>query len=126
VANGDAETDVKLPFQFIGAPVLRLASPLKGPVTGGTRIAISGNNFRYPQTKITVGGAPLLDAEYKSSIRIEGVVPPAAGGALGPVSIVATDDPIGATSTLQTPFVYEKAASDAPDAGTQADPVGAP
>ncbi len=125
VASGDAETDQKLPFQFIGAPILRMGHPLTGPVSGGTRIAITGNNFRNPETKILIGGAPLLCPYYKSPIWIEGVVP--AGVAPGPVSIVAIDDTLGARSTLFYPFVYEATANDSPDGGVDpASCAGAP
>jgi hypothetical protein len=125
VASGDAETDQKLAFQFIGAPVLRLAYPLKGPVSGGTRIAITGNNFRNPGTTILIGGLKLGCQYYKSPIWIEGVVP--AGLAPGPVSIVAIDGTLGARSTLPDPFVYEATASDSPDGGVDpASCAGAP
>jgi hypothetical protein len=125
VSSGDAETEQKLAFQFIGAPVLRLASPLKGPVTGGTRIAITGNNLRYPETRISIGGVELACQDYKGPLRIEGVIP--AGLAPGPVSIVATDKMLGATSTLPDPFVYEATASDSPDGGVDpASCAGAP
>src|SRR3954471_14505120 len=52
VANGDAKATVTAPFHFIAAPIVRLAFPLKGPVTGGTPISITGNNFRFPDTRI--------------------------------------------------------------------------
>jgi hypothetical protein len=115
VANGDAKATVTAPFHFIAAPVVRLASPLKGPVTGGTPIAITGNNFRFPDTRITIGGVDLACANYVGPLRIEGVVP--AGIAPGPVSIVATDKSLDATSTLTEPFVYEQTVDDSPDGG---------
>jgi hypothetical protein len=115
VANGQAETDVKLPFQFIGAPILRLAFPLNGPLSGGTRIEITGNNFRYPDTQITINDVDLACAIYMSPLRIEGVVP--RGMAPGPVWIVARDEALGTVSTLPDPFVYEPTADDSPDGG---------
>lgn len=125
VASGGAETEKKLRFQFIATPIPRYASPLTGPVTGGTRIAITGNDFRYPDTKIFIGGVPLGCMDYKSPVRIEGVVP--AGLTPGPVWVVAVDDALGTKSSLRDPFVYEPVASDSPDGG--ADPgtcTGAP
>jgi hypothetical protein len=115
VANGDGATEQALPFQFIPAPVVRLAFPLKGPLTGGTRIAIAGNDFRYPETRISIGGVELACATYLGPLRIEGVVP--RGMAPGPVWIAATDDTLHTRSTLSDPFVYEQTAGDSPDGG---------
>jgi len=126
VANGDAES-APLTFQFVGAPIVRTASPLKGPVTGGTRISVVGNNFRDPETRIYIGNLEIEGKTFVSAYRIDGVVPPAQNGP-GPVLIVATDDPLQATSVLDKPFVYEAAAaSDSPDGGVdQPDGAGAP
>jgi len=115
VANGDAES-AALTFQFVGAPIVRLASPLSGPVTGGTPISVAGNNFRNPQTQIYIGNLKLLCQKFVSPLRIDGVVPPAQNGP-GPVLIVATDDPLQATSVSPYPFVYEPVGTDSPDGG---------
>jgi hypothetical protein len=117
VANGDAES-APLTFQFVGAPIVRMASPLTGPVTGGTRISVVGNNFRNPETRIYIGNLQLLCQKFVGQFRIEGIVPPAQNGP-GSVLIVATDDPLQATSVLDESFVYEPVASDSPDGGVE-------
>ena len=91
VASGDAETEPKLAFQFVGAPVLRLAYPLSGPVTRRDADRDHRQQLsRSRDTRSSIGGVELACLYYKSPIRIEGVVP--AGVAPGPVSIVAIDD----------------------------------
>lgn len=115
VTNGDAES-ASLTFQFVGAPIVRGASPLTGPVTGGTPISVSGNNFRNPQTQIYIGNNKLLCQRFVGQFIIKGIVPPAENGP-GPVLIVATDDPLQATSVAPYPFVYEPVPSDSPDGG---------
>ena len=118
VANGDAETPSKLPFDFIGPPIVKLVSPLKGPVTGGTHVFISGNGFRNGDTTVTIGDAPLASLMSHGALMIDGYVPPV--DAPGPVPIVVT---VGAfATTYYAPFVYEAAIADPPDGG--ADPVG--
>jgi hypothetical protein len=116
VANGSAVTEQMMYFEFIPAPILRAASPLSGPMTGGTPISITGNYFREGQTRISIGGAPLLCPHYVSPLRIDGYVPPAS--APGPAIVVAADE-IEQSSTLRATFVYEPAASDVPDPSPQ-------
>jgi hypothetical protein len=121
VVSGAAETASKLSFTFIAAPVVKLVAPLHGPVTGGTRISISGNNFRAGYTKIWIGDTEITPLDYKSAVRIDATVPP--GAAPGLAWIAATDDDLGTRSTYSDPFIYEPATAEPSDAGT--DP-GAP
>ena len=66
----------ELPFQFIGAPILRMGHPLTGPVT--RRNADRDRGQQLPKSRDQVlslaGGAPSLCPYYMSPIRIEGVV----------------------------------------------------
>ena len=60
VSTGGAESLQMKYFQFVDRPMVRLVTPASGPLSGGTWIKIVGNNFRDPQTHITVGGKELL------------------------------------------------------------------
>jgi len=129
VANGTGESAQKVSFEFDGPPIIRLVSPLRGPVTGGTPISIGGNYFRASATTIFIGNNPLECQHVVSAGLITGLLPSAA--APGPVEVVAADDSIGAKSTYRYPFVYETAVTDptdTPDGGV-GDPMscaGAP
>ena len=114
VSTGGAGSLQMKSFQFVDRPIVRAVAPASGPLSGGTWIKIVGNNFRNPQTRITVGGSELLCRYFDGSSRIFGKAPPAS--APGPVAVTATDD-AGGTHTLPDSFTYEEAAPDPPDGG---------
>jgi hypothetical protein len=113
VATAGAESEKSLPFTFIGGPIIRIVCPLHGPLAGGTRVTILGNNFR-DQTLIYFGGKPIMRT-FASPNKIDGIVP--AGSMVGPVSISATD-PVSGFFGYGEPFTYDPDDPDAPDAGT--------
>ncbi|MPZ21825.1 MAG: hypothetical protein GEV06_28700, partial [Luteitalea sp.] len=108
VTNPDGGTDT-LPASFVypGAgvslPAIGGISPASGPVTGGTLVTISGANFLL-DTKVRFGSAPSPAVSVDGPTRLQVQVPPAPGGAVGPVNVVVTT-PIG-SATLTAGFTY--------------------
>ena len=112
VSTGAAESLQMRYFQFVARPLVRLVTPMSGPLSGGTWIKIVGNNFRHPQTRITVGDHDLLCPYFEGPNRIVGKTP--AASAPGPVTITATDVDSG-TDTWDGVFTYTELAADPPD-----------
>jgi hypothetical protein len=118
VRNGVAySTD--WPFEFVAAPgVLRIFPP-RGPVSGGTWIAVIGSHFRDGETNIVIGDKQLEEICFVSENRVEGRVP--GGDAIGGVAVSA-DDPIGGAGTMFGTFIYDPAEStetDPPEGGLE-------
>jgi len=121
--TGTAQTDPPMYFEYVAAPIVRMVSPTRGPVTGGTRIAIAGNHFRDQVTKFYVTGNTELEGVcFVSSNRVEATMP--AVSAPGLTAIVAYD-PIGGTGLKQDAFLYDPAepappaAPESPDGGLE-------
>jgi hypothetical protein len=110
VSTGGAESLQMKYFQFVDRPLVKLVAPASGPLSGGTWIKVAGNNFRDPQTSITVGGKKLLCRFFESPNRILGKTPSAS--APGPAAVTATDDDGGSDTWLGV-FTYNEA--DSPD-----------
>jgi hypothetical protein len=110
VSTGGAESLQMKYFQFVDRPLVRLVTPASGPLSGGTWIKVVGNNFRNPQTHITVGNNELRCAFFEGPNRIVGKTPPVS--APGPVAVTATDDN-GGSDTWIGVFTYNEA--DPPD-----------
>ena len=116
VATGDAITD-RMYFQFFAAPVVRMVSPNRGPLSGGTKIAVVGSHFRNGKgTIISIGGTELVNPCFVSANWIEGFLPVATES--GSVTVLA-HDPIGGDGVLGDAFTYDPAAADAPDGGVE-------
>jgi hypothetical protein len=116
VQNGTARSAPRF-FDFVAPPIVRTVCPPRGPVTGGTWIAVVGKYFREGQTTIKVGGAELGEVRFVSTGRMEGRVP--AGYSAGAVDVTA-DDPIGGPGTVAGTFTYDDAeptGTDPPDGG---------
>jgi hypothetical protein len=114
VSTGGAESSAQF-FEFVNAPHLRRIEPDHGPVTGGTRIIISGNDFRGLHTLIFIDDKPVQRQCFVSPQRIEAITP--AGKAPGQVFLIARDQ-IGGSDML--PFTYDDGADDPPDGGAPA------
>lgn len=102
VINPDG-TNVKVPraFRFTDpAPVIAAVTPATGPTAGGTRISITGAEFRDPT--VTIGSEPLLDVVWEFYDLITATTPPHAAG---PADIVVTNYD-GQTATLAAGFTY--------------------
>jgi hypothetical protein len=87
-------------FSFFAAPIVRAVSPTEGPSTGGTPVAIVGNNFRG-LTTILFDGEALVCPRVVSESRIEGLAP----AGTGTVRVTAKD-PIGGDGTTSVDFTY--------------------
>jgi len=116
VSTGGAESLQMKYFQFVDRPLVRMVVPASGPLSGGTWLKVVGNNFRNPQTHITVGGEKLLCPYFEGPNRILGKTPPAF--APGAVAVTATDDD-GGSDTWVGVFTYNEA--DPPDDPTNCD-----
>ena len=90
VTNGDgavAVSSTSFTYTFAAvsaAPVVQPLTPTHGPVTGGTAITISGQNFT-PAATVTVGGVPATDVQVFGNTQIVAVTP---AGAEGPADVV--------------------------------------
>jgi hypothetical protein len=114
VLNGTALSAPRR-FDFVAAPSVKLVSPARGPLAGGTWMAVVGNYFREGETTIRIGGVLLEDPCFVSVNRIEGRLP--AGAAAGAVEVTA-DDPIGGAGPRSVTFTYDAAET------TELDPLG--
>jgi hypothetical protein len=103
VSNGGAESGQMI-FQFVDTPIVRAITPTHGPVTGGTRVIIVGNNFRGLHTTILFGSVVMKEICVISSGRIEGLTP--AGVEPGVVSVRANDKNGGSHALLDA-FRYD-------------------
>jgi len=90
VTNGDgavAVSSTSFTYTFAAvsaAPAVQPLTPNHGPVTGGTAITISGQNFT-PTATVTVGGVPATDVQVFGNTQIVAVTP---AGAEGPADVV--------------------------------------
>jgi Tol biopolymer transport system component len=106
VTNSDGAVAVSsTPFTYTfatvnAAPVVQPLTPDHGPVTGGTAITITGQNFA-PGATVTVGAVPATDVQVFGNTQIVAVTP---AGAEGPADVVVTVN--GTSSPAQT-FVYD-------------------
>ncbi len=90
-------------------PTIVAIAPVSGPVTGGTQVTITGDNFTATGTETRIGGNLLRNAAVQNATTITGTTP--AGQAIGAVDVtVAT--PHG-QATLVDGFLYT-APPDAP------------
>ncbi|MEO5823865.1 MAG: IPT/TIG domain-containing protein [Vicinamibacteraceae bacterium] len=85
------------------APVTQPLTPSSGPITGGTAITVSGQNFT-PATTVTVGGVPATGLQILSNTQIVAVTP---AGAQGPADVVVTTT----SGTSTEVFQYEPLAA---------------
>lgn len=101
------------PFTFrtvVVTPALVTASPNSGPVTGGTRITLFGNNFQAP-VQVLFGDA---EAQVVGDIRFDSIIvmaPPAhaalgTAGEAGPVNITVVNINSGTRASLTAGFTY--------------------
>ena len=88
-------------------PTIAGVLPISGPATGGTRVVISGTNFRATST-VTFGGAPATDITFISSTQISAITPP---GFPGPAEV-------GVDQGSSTAFYYR------PECGSDLDQDG--
>jgi hypothetical protein len=116
VSTGGAQSG-RMFFDFVDRPVLRGITPMRGPVTGGTKVIIVGNNFRGLHTEIFFGARRMDTKCVVGPNRIEGLTP--AGEAPGPVTVRVTDRNGGSDEAVGA-FTYDAVEGEAPP------PDGAP
>ena len=106
VTNPDGESSTlssAFVFQLPGDEPVALAtlSPSSGPVTGGTLIIVTGENFA-PGALAYLGAVPVADLTWLSSALLTVTAPP---GPVGPADL-AVVNPDGSTAVLQAAFSY--------------------
>jgi hypothetical protein len=100
-------------------PLLSAVSPTRGPITGGTAVKLSGQNFASGAT-VTFGGAAATNVVVVSGSQITANTPPDAQGS---ANIVVTN-PGGKSATLAKGFTFlppvPKVTGVSPTSGTTA------
>ncbi|MFH1531391.1 MAG: IPT/TIG domain-containing protein [Pseudomonadota bacterium] len=115
VTNPDgASSTLSSAFQFqlpgLTPVALTALAPSSGPVTGGTIVILTGENFA-PGALAYLGGAPVADLTWLSSALLTVITPP---GDVGPADLVVVN-PDGSTAVLSQAFSYfEPGAGGAP------------
>ncbi|MGE5397460.1 MAG: choice-of-anchor D domain-containing protein [Chitinophagales bacterium] len=85
---------------IVPAPTITSINPNSGPVTGGTSVTITGNNFSAPAS-VTIGGAAATEVAVTSSTTITAQTPP---GTVGSQNVLVTCS--GGSSTETVTFTY--------------------
>jgi hypothetical protein len=117
-----------LPMRPSQPPEIVFIIPGAGPLTGGTPITISGNNF-VDVVSVTVGGQDLVELSVVDSNSITGKTPP---GMIGTSDVVvttahgSTTSPVGFRYTSRFPLLYgtPDRGQDVASAGIAADSSG--
>jgi len=103
----NASADIPNKVVITDAPKITAISPVEGPETGGTKVVISGSNFKQGST-VTFDGAPASSVVIESDSRITAVSP-----AHIPSTVdVAVQNPAGYSDTLLRGFSYIKTGVD--------------
>jgi len=93
-------------FRYTAPPNPRLIQPASGPVSGGVRVTVGGNDL-LDGVIISFGGTfetsvPFYNAQYTSNDKVYGCLPP---GQKGPVTVWASD-PVTGLGSLMGAFTY--------------------
>ncbi len=83
------------------SPQVASVTPTRGPVTGGTRIQVSGANFASGAS-VLIGGFPATDVVVQSATAIAATTPAHAAGAVDVMVSVA-----GKSATLAASFTFD-------------------
>lgn len=119
--------DGPYPFRYTAPPKLRLIQPASGPVSGGVRVTVGGNDL-LDGVMISFGttyqtSLPFYSPGYQSNDKVIGCLP---AGQKGPVTVWASD-PVTGLGSLMGAFTYtddpdDAAAMAAPGCSTMATP----
>jgi len=102
VTNPDSQSDTLTDgFTYIPPPTVTSISPAIGPVTGGTAITITGENFQDGAT-VTIGGNDATEVVFVSETQMTAVTPGASAG----VANVVVTNPDSQSDTLSAGFTY--------------------
>jgi hypothetical protein len=82
-------------------PLLSTVSPTSGPITGGTAVTLTGQDFASGAT-VTFGGAAATNVVVVSGMQINANTPPQAQGGAN----VTVTNPGGQSATLANGFTY--------------------
>jgi hypothetical protein len=93
---------VNVSATLLPPPTITAVSPVSGPVTGGTRVALSGTNFAAVKS-VTFGGVPGTSPTATSEGQLTVTVPPSAALASVPVTVTTA----AGSATASTGFTYE-------------------
>jgi hypothetical protein len=93
-------------FTYLGPPRPRDIQPPAGPVRGGIRVTVRGNDLRFGTVVISVGASrevrqPLYNVSYDGDSKVVGCLPPGSGT----VSVWAYD-PLSGDGELPLAFTY--------------------
>ncbi len=101
--GGDQPKSATLPsaYTYLPAPVVGGVSPSQGPPTGGTKITITGSNFRAGST-VTVGGVPCAPVTVVKATTLTCTTGKHAAGA---ADVVVTDS-YGQSGTRAGAFTF--------------------
>jgi hypothetical protein len=101
-------------FTYVEAPTVTGVAPANGPVTGGTKVKVTGTGF-LPKATVTVDGKPATAVKVVSDTTITATTP---AGVVGPATVVVTN-PGQPAATAKKAFTYTAAPTPVPTA-TQA------
>lgn len=85
----------------VPAPTITSIVPNSGPTTGGTGVAIAGNNFQIGAS-IKIGGVAATNATFVNSSQLTATTP---AGSAGAKDVMVTN-PDGQSATLSAAFTY--------------------
>ena len=107
VTNNDGQSVSRAQgFTYVASPSILSVTPSRGPVQGGTRLTISGQNF-VAGARVTVGGVPAFAPTVVNATTISVVTN---AGEVGPAAVVV-ENPDLQSFMLAGAFTYDAAPS---------------
>ena len=76
VSSNSHDWSGSLTLIYVTRPIIDSLHPKLGPVTGGTRVSISGSNFPHDQLWCNFKGVGMVRAEWETSEKIHCISPP--------------------------------------------------
>ncbi len=103
VKSGDSsEAFLKQAFTYVAPPQINAVSPISGPVTGGTKITITGAHFGSKGVRVMLGRAEANAVSVKDAGSLEVVAPAYTEGATD----VTVINPDGQQGQSKEAFLY--------------------
>ena len=100
--DGNSQTGVlNAAFTYQAAPTITLASPIGGPLSGGTTLTLTGTNFSAGAT-VNIGGAPCSAVTILSPTSLTCVT----GASLAGAQNIVITNPDTQTGTLASGYTY--------------------
>ncbi len=105
VANFDGQAVTSAgAFTYEPPPSLTAITPVHGPIRGGTRITVTGQNFK-PGVRLLIGGSPAMSVILTGDTTLTGLTPSGPGGPAD----VETINPDGQRAVLTDGFSWDAA-----------------